>query len=339
MPIDLRSDTSSTPDDEMREAMRRAEVGNDGFGDDPTVNRLQEVAAARLGKEAALLVPSGTMANLISMMVLCDRADGVVAGRDCHMLTFERGVMPIAGVVPLVVGDDEGCPEVDEIRAVLARRSFVRAKVLALENTHNFAGGVPMDLARMQTYAELAREFGLKLYVDGARIFNAEVALGTPAAALCREADLMMFSLSKGLSAPVGSLILGRAEAIARARDFRWLVGGQMRQSGVLAAAGIVGLEKMVGRLAEDHARAGRLAKGLAGTPGLRVETPRTNMVRVHIERDGMNAPAFADGMAARGVLVVSYTRTIVRLCTYRDIGDAEVEAAISAARETMAAA
>jgi len=339
MPTDLRTDTSSTPDEEMREAMRRAEVGNDGFGEDPTVNRLQEMAAARLGKEAALFVPSGTMANLVSVMVLCERADGLVAGRDCHMLTFERGVVPLAGVVPLVVRDEDGSPDIGEIRAILGRRSFVRAKVLALENTHNFAGGVALDCAKMQIYADLAHEHGLKLYVDGARIFNAEVALGTPAAELCREADLVSFCLSKGLSAPIGSVIVGSEESVRRAREMRWLLGGQMRQAGVLAAAGIVALEKMIGRLAEDHRRARRLADGLAGIAGLRVEPPQTNMVRVHIEREGMDAKAFADGMAARGVLVINYSATIVRMCTYRDISDTDIDTAIAAARQTMAEA
>jgi threonine aldolase len=336
MPIDLRSDTSSTPDENMREAMRRAEVGNDGFGEDPTVNRLQEMVAARLGKEAALFVASGTMANLVAMMTMCDRADGVVAGRHSHMLIFERGIIPIAGVAPLVVSDDAGCPDADEIRAVLGRRSFVRARVLALENTHNFAGGVALDRATMASYARLAQEHGLKLYVDGARIFNAEVALGVPAQELCREADMVSFCLSKGLSAPIGSLVVGSESAIRRARVIRSMLGGQMRQAGVIAAAGIVALEKMVGRLAQDHTRARRLAEGLSGLSGLRVEPPQTNMVRVHIERAGMDAKGFADGMAARGVLVIGYSTSIVRMCTYRDIGDAEVEAAIAAAREVM---
>jgi threonine aldolase len=338
VPIDLRSDTSSTPDDEMREAMRRAAVGNDGFGEDPTVNRLQDTAAARLGKEAALFVPSGTMANLVSVLTLCDRADGVVAGRNCHMLTFERGVVPIGGIVPLVVDDDAGAPDPDAIRAVLGRRSFVRARALALENTHNFAGGVPLDGAQMETYAALAREYGLRLYVDGARIFNAEAALGIPAADLCREADLVSFCLSKGLSAPVGSLVVGGADDIRRARELRWLLGGQMRQAGVLAAAGIVALEKMIARLGDDQRRAQRLADELAMIPGLRVEAPRTNMVRIHIEREGLDAKGFCEAMAARGVLVINYTATVVRMCTYRDITDADIEATIAAAREVMAA-
>jgi threonine aldolase len=337
MPIDLRSDTSSTPDDEMREAIRRADVGNDGFGDDPTVNRLQELAAQRLGKDAALFTPSGTMANLVSMLTLCERADGLVAGRNCHMLTFERGIPAIAGIVPLVVSDETGAPDIDEIRAVLGRRSFVRPKVLALENTHNFAGGVPLDLARMRAYAQLAREYGLKLYVDGARIFNAEVALGVPAAELCRGADMVSFCLSKGLSAPIGSLVVGNGDDIRRAREMRSLLGGQMRQVGVIAAAGIIALEKMIGRLAEDHGRARRLAEGLAEIPGLRVEPPQTNMVRIHIERAGMDAKRFAEALAARGVLVVTYSANVVRMCTYRDITDADVDTAITAAGETMA--
>jgi len=338
MPIDLRSDTSSTPDDEMREAMRRAEVGNDGFGDDPTVNRLQEMAAQRLGKKAALFTPSGTMANLVSMLTLCERADGLVAGRNCHMLTFERGIPPIAGIVPLVVNDESGAPDIGEIRAVLGRRSFVRPKVLALENTHNFAGGVPLDLTQMRTYAQLAQEYGLKLYVDGARVFNAEVALGVPASELCRDADMVSFCLSKGLSAPIGSLVVGNSDDIRRAREMRSLLGGQMRQVGVVAAAGIVALEKMIGRLAQDHERARRLATGLADIAGLRVEPPRTNMVRIHIERKGIDAKRFAEALAARGVLVVTYSTTIVRMCTYRDITDTDVDAAIAATRDIMAA-
>jgi threonine aldolase len=210
--------------------------------------------------------------------------------------------------------------------------------VLALENTHNFAGGVPLDRTQMEMYAALAREYGLLLHIDGARIFNAEVALGVPAAELCREADLILFCLSKGLSAPVGSLLVGGADHIRRARELRWMLGGQMRQAGVLAAAGIVALDKMIGRLADDHRRAGMLADGLAAIPGLRVETPRTNMVRIHLERQGMDANRFGEAMAERGVLIISYTTAIVRMCTYRDIGDAEIDAAIAAAREVMAA-
>jgi len=338
MTIDLRSDTSSTPTEQMREAMRRAEVGNDGFGEDPTVNRLQDMAAARLGKEAALFVASGTMANLVSMMTLCDRTDGLVAGRNCHMLTFEKGIMPIAGVAPLVVEDEAGAPDIGAIRVMLGRRSFVRPKVLALENTHNFAGGVAMDQAATRTYADLAREYGLRLYIDGARIFNAEVAVGVPAAQLCRDADLVSFCLSKGLSAPIGSLIAGSAEHIRRAREFRHLLGGQMRQAGVIAAAGIVALETMIDRLAEDHERARRLAEGLAKISGLRVETPQTNMVRAHVEREGMDAKKFAERMASRGVLLVTYSATIFRVCTYRGISDADVDSAIAVATEVMAA-
>jgi threonine aldolase len=338
MPIDLRSDTSSTPDDEMREAMRRAAVGNDGFGEDPTVNRLQEMAAARLGKEAALFVPSGTMANLVSMLTLCERGDGVVAGRNCHMLTFERGIPALAGIVPLVASDETGAPDPDEIRALLGRRSFVRPRVLAVESTHNFAGGVPLDVAQMATYAALARERDLKLYVDGARVFNAEVALGTPAAELCRDADLVSFCLSKGLSAPIGSLVVGGAKDISRAREMRALLGGQMRQAGVIAVAGIVALEKMIARLAQDHRRAQRLAEGLRGLAGLGVEPPHTNMVRIHVARAGLDAQGFVKAMAARGVLVLHYSETVVRMCTYRDISDADIDAAIAAVRETMAA-
>ena len=274
--IDLRSDTVTLPTPRMREAMYRAELGDDVFGEDPTVNRLQELAAERMGKEAGLLVVSGTMGNLVSLLTHCGRGDEIICGDLAHTFLYEAGgVSALGGVhVRTVPNQPNGMLLPEDVEAAVRPDNvhFPRSACVCLENTHNRCGGAALSVAQMQSVAAVARRHGLKVHVDGARIFNAAVALGVPAAALAAEADSITFCLSKGLAAPVGAVICGSQAFIAQARRNRKVVGGGMRQAGVIAAAGIVALEEMVERLAEDHAHARLLAEAIAEMPGLHID-------------------------------------------------------------------
>lgn len=287
--VDLRSDTVTLPTAEMRQAMAQAEVGDDVYGEDPTINQLQELAAAKMGKEAALFVASGTMGNLAAVLAHCERGDEVIMGHLGHTFLFEGGgISALGGVHPHTIPNQaDGTLELNDIQAAI-RTSDVHqpiTRLVILENTHNRCGGAPISLEYTRQVSALVKERGLKLHIDGARIFNAAVALGVPASQLAAEADSVTFCLSKGLCAPAGSLLCGSEAFIARARRIRKQLGGGMRQAGILAAAGIVALEKMVERLAEDHQRAEMLAQGLAAVPGLAVRPSplRTNMVFVSL--------------------------------------------------------
>lgn len=304
--IDLRSDTLTKPTDAMRRAMAEAEVGDDVYGEDPTVNRLEAAAAARLGKEAGLYVASGTMGNLVSCLAWCSRGDEMVCGADAHLLVNEMGAIAAFGGVQMraLPNDRRGLMDPDVVDAAVSPGGFFpRTALLAIENTHNRGNGAAYTVEQMLPLAGVARARGMAVHMDGARIFNASVALGAPAAELASVADSMTFCLSKGLSAPVGSVVVGSAEFIARARRVRKMAGGGMRQAGVLAAAGLVALDTMVDRLAEDHANAKRLAKGLAGMPGFSIdpESIETNIVYVELE-DG-DGPGLAARLRERGVL------------------------------------
>ncbi|MDR7427481.1 MAG: low-specificity L-threonine aldolase [Armatimonadota bacterium] len=331
-PVDLRSDTVTQPTEAMREAMRAAAVGDDVFGEDPTVNRLEEMAAARMGKEAAVFVPSGTMANLAAIMSHTQRGDEVVVEERAHCYLNEAGGMAaLAGVIPRPLPGERGILAPAQIEAVLRPPNlhFAPTRLLCLENTHNAAGGVVMSPQQMTALCATAHVHGLRVHLDGARIFNAAVALGVDVRLLVQDADSVMFCISKGLSAPVGSLLCGSAEFVARARRARKMVGGGMRQAGVLAAAGIVALETMVDRLADDHRHARVLAQRLAEIPGLRVDPAnvQTNMVLVEVPQ----APLVARQLAAHGVLVLAVAPCRLRLVTHRHIGLAEVERAVEA--------
>lgn len=287
-PIDLRSDTKTLPTEEMLDAMRRAELGDSKANEDPTVLRLEAMACERLGTEAAMLVISGTMANLCALMVHASPGDGLIIDPDAHVYFYEGGHTAIAGLQPLLVESEDGLIDPDALAATV-RRYRGRAKLLCLENTHNRGGGRVVPIDRHDQLCAVAHENGLATHVDGARIFNAAVASGTPAAEYGHHVDSIMFCLSKSLSCPLGSVLCGSGDFIQKAKAARARLGGGMRQAGVIAAAGIVALETMIDRLAQDHALARCLAEAVNEIPGLSVklETVETNMVNVDIASAG----------------------------------------------------
>ena len=263
--IDLRSDTVTKPTPEMREAMYRAEVGDDVYGEDPTVNRLEAMAAQRMGKEAALFVASGTMGNLVALLTHCGRGDEVILGDRSHSFLFEQGGMAaLGGITPWPVPNQpDGTMRLEDIERAIRGDNvhFPRTRLICLENTHNMCNGAPLTAEYTAQVAELAHARGLRVHVDGARIFNAAAALNVGVQELVQEVDSVTFCLSKGLCAPVGSVLCGSADFVAEARRARKVVGGGMRQAGILAAAGIVALEQIADRMGEDHTRARRLAR------------------------------------------------------------------------------
>lgn len=340
MSIDLRSDTVTQPTEAMREAMARAVVGDDVFGEDPTIHELESLAAQMLGKAAGLFVPSGTMANLVAVLTHTQRGDAAIVEADSHTYNYESGGMAsVAGVMPVPLAGRRGWLSPEQIRGTIHPQDphYAPVRLVCLENTHNRHGGVPFGPEEMDATCQATHELGLRAHVDGARIFNAAVALSVPPASLVRHADSVMFCVSKGLSAPVGSVLLGSEEFIARARRFRKMVGGGMRQAGVIAAAGVVALKTMVGRLAEDHANARRLAEGIAATPRLRV---RADLVRTNILYFDVDPPmAVADFLARLkhdGVLMLQTGPQTIRAVTHRHVSAADVETALSAMRRAV---
>lgn len=332
MPIDLRSDTVTLPTPAMREAMARAEVGDDVYREDPTVNRLEALAAARMGKAAGLFVPSGTMANLVSLLTHCGRGDEVIIGDKQHSVVYEAGGMAAAGsIMPRTVPNRlDGTMPPDEIEAAVRSDNvhFPRTRLIVLENTHNRCYGSPLPPEYVHAVRAIADRHGLKIHTDGARIFNAAVALGVPAAALVQESDTVSFCLSKGLSAPVGSVVCGPAAFIAEARRTRKMLGGGMRQAGMLAAAGIVALETMVDRLAEDHANARFFAESVAGLAGVHVEPERVKTNIVFFEATGHSAATMSERLRARGVLINPADTRQLRAVMHYGISRADVETA-----------
>ncbi len=341
--IDLRSDTVTLPTPEMRQAMAQAEVGDDVYGEDPTINRLQEMAAALLGKEAALFVASGTMGNLIAVLAHCHRGDEIILGDQSHIFLDEvGGISALGGVHSRQVANQaDGTIALEDLVAAI-RPDDIHCPVtrlISIENTHNNCGGVPLTVEYTRAVGELAHEHGLRLHLDGARIFNAAVALGVKAADLAEPADSVMFCLSKGLCAPVGSVLCGTSEYIERARRIRKQLGGGMRQAGVLAAAGIVALQNMTERLSEDHRRARLLAEGLATIPGLNLEpgSPYTNMVFFTLANEvPMSDTVLIERLKAMGVRVATASPRRFRLVTHYWIDDAAVQTAIEAFRTVL---
>ncbi|MDQ1503133.1 MAG: threonine aldolase [Actinomycetota bacterium] len=331
--VDLRSDTVTTPTPAMRRAMAEAEVGDDVYGEDPTVNRLEELAAARVGKEAAVYVPSGTMGNQIALRVLAPRGTEVLCPARAHIRQYEAAAAALnAGLQIRPLHDRDGMfgPEAVELAAEGPAHHLPLLGLVTIENTHMPAGGVPWAPAQVEAVAAAARRHRLPVHCDGARLFNAAVALGVNAADLAAPVDTVMFCLSKGLSAPVGSMLAGSADLIAAARLERARLGGGMRQAGVIAAAGIVALTEMVDRLAEDHARARRLAEALAERfPGsVDPERVLTNMVCARAEA----LPAsFLDDLAAAGVRAGTIDQATVRLVTHKDVDDTDLDRALAA--------
>ncbi|MBN1660444.1 MAG: low-specificity L-threonine aldolase [Anaerolineae bacterium] len=342
--IDLRSDTVTLPTPAMRQAMYEAELGDDVYGEDPTVNRLEALAAERLGKEAAMFVPSGTMANLTALLAHCARGDEAIMGHVAHTFLFEAGSSSaVGGIHPHTVPNQpDGTLALEEIEAAIRpdNEHHPPTRLICLENTHNRCGGAVLTPAYMHSVRELADRHGLAIHLDGARIFNAAVALGLPAAALARDADSVSFCLSKGLAAPVGSLVCGTAGLVRRARRQRKMLGGGMRQAGVLAAAGIVALEQMVDRLADDHAHARRLAEGLAALPGVLLDPARvqTNLVIFELAPGAPEPHEFVAALAARGVKLGAIGGRRFRAVTHYGLETSDIDRAVAAARDVLGA-
>ena len=349
--IDLRSDTVTRPTSAMREAMYRAEVGDDVYGEDPTVNHLEELAAEAVGKEAALFVPTGTMGNAIAILTHCRRGDEIIVGDRAHIYLYEVGGAARLNGSPAraIPNLPDGSLDPQRLLASFLGDDVHEARtgLLCVENTHNMCGGRALSPMTLRALAAPARQRGVPVHMDGARLFNAAVALGVPARELAAEADSVMFCLSKGLSAPVGSMLAGSRDFIAQARRGRKLLGGGMRQAGVLAAAGIVGLTEMVERLADDHANAQRLAQGLAEIPGIRIapETVETNILFFDaLDADGQpQNEAFTRAAAAQGVLFSGGDLGGIRAVTHDGISVADIDRALqvagSVARQTAPSA
>jgi len=341
--VDLRSDTVTKPTPEMREAMAAAEVGDDVYRDDPTVNRLELLAGEMLGKEAALFVPSGTMGNLIALLVHCQRGDEVILGEKSHIYLNEAGGMSaLGGIQPCPIrNQSDGTLALDDILASIRTEDVHHpiTRLLCLENTQNICGGIPLTLKYTRQVGELARKNNLSLHIDGARIFNAAVAQNISVKELVEPADSVMFCLSKGLASPIGSMLVGTRGFIARARHIRKMLGGGMRQVGVIAAAGIISLEKMTKRLGEDHARAKKLADGLRQVKGLAVDagSPFTNMLYLNLSDEvKINSSEIIERMKKFGVILDAENMRRFRLVTHYWIDDAGVERTISGFREVL---
>jgi threonine aldolase len=340
--IDLRSDTVTLPTEEMRDAMGRAELGDDSREGDPTVRRLEAVAAAAVGKEAALFVTSGTMANLVALLAHGGRGGEVLLDAEAHILRSEMGgIAQLAGLFHRVVPGRRGAPDIAALRAMLSpglSANRLGTSLVCVETTHNSAGGAVIPLATLKEVRAAAAN-GIPVHIDGARVFNAAVALGVPAAEIARHGDSVCFCVSKGLSAPFGSLICGPPDFIERARAFRRLCGGAMRQAGVVAAAGIVALERMIPRLADDHAQAARIAKGIHAVDPALVDphAVETNIVMIDVARTGADAKTWLSRLAAHGVQAGAWNPTQLRLVTHRHIDDAAADGAIAAFRAVRA--
>ncbi len=340
--VDLRSDTVTLPTEEMLDAMRNAELGDDVFREDPTINRLQEISAELMGKEAALLVSSGTMGNLVCVLAHCERGEEVIIGDKSHMFLNECGSMSaVGGVHPHTVANlPDGTMRLEDIEAAIRGDNdhWPRTRLICLENTHNRCYGAPLHPDYVGSVCELAHKRGLQVHLDGARVFNAMVALGVDITELVRGVDSLSFCLSKGLSAPVGSVVCGTRDFIAEARRNRKLLGGGMRQAGIIAAPGIVALDKMVVRLAEDHKNARRLAEGIAAIPGLRIEPDKvyTNIVYFEIEQGKMRADELVTRLAERDVLTLSTGPRRFRMVTHYGIDAEDIEMTLKALGEVM---
>ena len=339
--IDLRSDTVTLPTDEMREAMNNAEVGDDVYQEDPTVNRLEELAAKKLGQETALFVPSGTMGNLIAVLTHCQRGDEVILEMDSHIYYYEVGGMSaVAGVIPRLITGDKGILNPQDIKRALREENlhYPKATLICLENTHTRAGGTIVTPEVIEEICQLAHQRNIQVHLDGARIFNAAIALNIEPALLTKNVDSVMFCLSKGLSAPVGSILAGSKEFIQRARKNRKMLGGGMRQAGILAAAGIIAIENMVERLEEDHKNARILGEGLADIGGIKVdlETVQTNMVYLDLNKSGMDTYQFLPKLAEYNILGSPRPPTKVRLVTHYGISEEDIYTTIKAIKEIV---
>ncbi|WP_435117684.1 threonine aldolase family protein [Halolamina sp. C58] len=340
MVVDLRSDTVTKPSDAMREAAKNADVGDDVYRDDPSVNELERRAAEILGKEAGLFVPSGTMGNQVAIRTHTDRGQELLADEHAHVLKWELGAVAQLSSLQTRLLDfgESAVPTPEQVREGIVEESLHEAGtgLFCLENTHNYRGGVAISKAEIDAAAEVAHEHGVPVHLDGARLFNAAEALDTDAAELAENADSVMFCLSKGLGAPVGSMLVGDQGFIDRARRTRKLFGGGMRQAGMIAAPGLLALENR-GHLEADHRRAERIAEGLGEIDGIETTAPDTNIVVADVAGTGLSAEAFVGEIEQHGVLAVAFGETTVRFTTNWDVSDGDVESAIDSVRTAMA--
>ena len=340
--VDLRSDTTTLPTDEMRQAISASELGDDVFQGDPTVNKLQDLAAQRMGKEAALLVPSGTMANLASILTHCGRGAEVILGNRAHTYKYEKGGISAYGGIhsSQIPNQDDGTMQLEDIRDAIRGIDdhFPVTKLICLENTHNVCGGAPLSVKYTKEVANLARAHNIKLHIDGARIFNAAVAQGVEVQELVEDADSMSFCMSKGLAAPVGSIICGSKDFIDQARGIRKGLGGGMRQAGIIAAAGIVALENMVDRLQEDHTNARLLADGIANLSGIVLdpETIKTNIIYFDMDDNAIESADFLAVLAAKGIQFFDTGPRRFRMVTHYGITAEDILYTIDAFKKTL---
>jgi threonine aldolase len=326
----------------MLKAMAEAEVGDDVFGEDPTINKLEEMAADRLGKEAALFVASGTMGNLVSLLAHCGRGDEIILGSLSHTFFFEQGgSAAVGGIHPRTVANQlDGTLALSEIEAAIRSDNlhFPLTRLIVLENTHNLCGGYPLDIDYMKAVGDIARCHDLKIHVDGARIFNAAVALNVKVDQLAAEADSVSFCLSKGLAAPVGSVVCGSRDFIFQARRARKVLGGGMRQAGVLAAAGLIALNEMVDRLADDHANARKLADGLAEMPGLSIDPSliKTDIVYFEVIREDLTVEDLVKRLEEQGVRMLPVGPGRIRAVTHYHITPEDIDYALGVFSKAM---
>ncbi|MFC8688088.1 low-specificity L-threonine aldolase [Brevibacillus porteri] len=338
MKIDLRSDTVTKPTEEMLRAMAEAEVGDDVYREDPTVNRLEAIAAEVLGKEAALFVTSGTQGNQVAVLTHCVNGDEVIAEADSHIFYYEGGAMSaLAGVQTRTLVGERGALRAEDVERAIRGNNihFPRTKLICLENTHNRAGGAVISAAQMKSVYDTAQKHGIPVHLDGARLFNAAVAQGVAVSELSAFADTVQICLSKGLSAPVGSILAGDRAFIEEARWWRKKLGGGLRQAGYLAAPGIIALTQMTDRLAEDHERAQQLAKGLRQL-SLQVEQVETNIVLVNTDSIGQTAVAFLERLEEKGVLAVDFDEYVIRFTTHRHVSDQQIETVVEAVEQLV---
>ena len=341
--IDLRSDTVTLPTPAMRDAIYNADFGDDVYGEDPSTNHLEKMAAEMVGKEDAILVSSGTMGNLISLLVHCRHGDEIILGDQAHIFYYEVGGMSaLGGIVPhTVTNQPNATMRLEDIEAAIRGDNihYPHTRLICLENTHNRCNGMPITAEYTDSVRELADRYGVGIHLDGARIFNAAIALGVPVTDLTRGVDSLSFCLSKGLSAPVGSMICSSREFISEARRVRKILGGGMRQTGIIAAAGIVALEKMMKRLVDDHANAHRLAVGIAGISGLKVdlENVRTNIIVFSLENNnGLTEDDFMTRLEERGVKFLCRGSCEFRMVTHHGITAQDIDLVLEILKDVV---
>ncbi|MBS4540061.1 low-specificity L-threonine aldolase [Clostridium sp. D2Q-11] len=330
--IDFRSDTLTKPTEEMRKAMYNAEVGDDVYGEDPTINKLEKLASEIVGKESALFVPTGTMGNQLALLCHTDRGQEVILEDWAHIYRYEVGGLSfLAGLQARPIKSENGIMNPEDVRNAIVKDDDIhhsQTGLICMENTHNMAGGVVVPPSRMKEIFDIAKENNIPVHLDGARVFNAAVALGVDVKELTQYTDSLMFCLSKGLCSPVGSILAGEKKFIDKARRLRKMLGGGMRQGGILAAAGIISLTNMVERLSEDHTRIKELAEGLNKIKGVKIndETVQTNILMINVEDTPYSSNELVDKMKEEGILASSITNDIIRFVTHYYITDEDIE-------------